>query len=421
MSPIPRRGQLGEGEGASGRRTPPNPVIVGAIGIVIALLFVYFAFAKRVPLIHGYRVTGVFQNSNQLRKGSPVRIAGVDVGKVVGFDKGPGTTRLVKVELKKVALPLHKDATLRIRPRIFLEGGFYVELQPGSPSAPILDSGDTIPLPQTSIPVQIHQIFNALNRPVRQDLRHMLFQLRTTLDNGGTQALRRLPEPLAPALKDLAIINEAARGTRLHDLSDLVIGLSRITGGLARHQSELADLVTNLNRTTGALASESGALRASMRGIDDVLRKAPPALSALDRALPPTTQLAAALRPSLRIAPPVLRRATGVFSQLRAWVRPNELPRLVTNLKPALQRLPTLSKRLGVLFPLVSPVTDCLYKRAEPVQIVGSICDKSYDDNIGAFVVYSEIAPLNVPFGELPKEFQQQEEDRKKSAVAKPK
>jgi hypothetical protein len=104
-----------------------------------------------------------------------------------------------------------------------------------------------------------------------------------------------------------------------------------------------------------------------MRGVDDVLRKAPPALSALDRALPPTTQLVATLRPSLRIAPPVLREANGVFTQLRAWVRPNELPRLVSNLKPGLLRLPTLNARLGVLFPLVTPVTDCLSKRVSPV------------------------------------------------------
>jgi virulence factor Mce-like protein len=367
MSPIPRRRQVGSSGDVPAKKAPPNPVVVGAIGIVVALLFVYFAFAKHVPFVHGYRVSGVFQNSNQLRKGSPVRMAGVDVGKVVGFEKGPGTTRIVRLELKKVALPIHKDATLRIRPRIFLEGGFYVELQPGSPSAPILDSGGTIPLPQTSIPVQIHQIFDALNRPVRDDLRRMLLQLRTTLTSGGAEALRRLPKPLAPALKDLAIINDAARGTRLHDLSDLISGASRITKGLAARDNELADLVTNFNRTTGALAAESGALRASMRGVDDLLRKAPPALSALDRALPPTTQLVATLRPSLRIAPPVLRQANRVVTQFRGWVRPNELPRLVTNLKPGLLRLPTLNKRLGVLFPLVTPVTDCLYTRVSPV------------------------------------------------------
>ena len=35
-------------------------------------------------------------------------------------------------------LPIHADATAKIRPRIFLEGNFYVDLHPGTPSAPVL-------------------------------------------------------------------------------------------------------------------------------------------------------------------------------------------------------------------------------------------------------------------------------------------
>ena len=38
----------------------------------------------------------------------------------------------------------------QIRPRIFLEGNFFVDIHPGSPSAPKLGDGDTIPVNQTS-------------------------------------------------------------------------------------------------------------------------------------------------------------------------------------------------------------------------------------------------------------------------------
>jgi phospholipid/cholesterol/gamma-HCH transport system substrate-binding protein len=351
----------------TGRKTPPNPVTVGAIALAIVLAFCYWAFAKRIPLVHGYQVEGIVHSSNQLRKGSPVRMAGVDVGKVTGFGNGPGTTQIVKMELKKSALPLHKDATLRIRPRLFLEGGFYAELRPGSPSAPVMDSGGTIPLGNTSTPVQFHQVLGALNRPVRDSLKEMLFGLSETLDKGGAQALARSMRPLAPALKDIAVINDAARGTEPHDLSDLVLGLSRVTAALARNDDQLADLVTGFNHTTRALASESGALQSSVRELDNVMRAAPPALTALDGALPSVRTLTAELRPSLRIAPPVLRRAVKVLTQLGLLVRPDELPRLITNLKPGLLRLPTLQSRLAELFPLVTPVTDCLRDRVIPV------------------------------------------------------
>ena len=37
----------------------------------------------------------------------------------------------VTMEMKESGLPIHKDATLKIRSRIFLEGNFFVDLTPG--------------------------------------------------------------------------------------------------------------------------------------------------------------------------------------------------------------------------------------------------------------------------------------------------
>src|SRR5205823_12867419 len=61
--------------------------------------------------------------ANSIRKNSPVRIAGVNIGKVKDIQREPGTTAaIVTMELKDSGLPLHTDATMKIRPRIFLEG-----------------------------------------------------------------------------------------------------------------------------------------------------------------------------------------------------------------------------------------------------------------------------------------------------------
>ena len=49
------------------------------------------------------------------------------------------TPRVLVMELKDSALPLHEDATAKIRPRIFLEGNFFVDLKPGTPGSPELD------------------------------------------------------------------------------------------------------------------------------------------------------------------------------------------------------------------------------------------------------------------------------------------
>ena len=50
---------------------------------------------------------------------------------------------LVTMTIGKAGRPIHDDARAKIRPRIFLEGNFFVDLEPGTPGAPeIADDGD---------------------------------------------------------------------------------------------------------------------------------------------------------------------------------------------------------------------------------------------------------------------------------------
>ena len=71
---------------------------------------------------------------------SPVRIAGVEVGKVSKVEPAAegSTASVITMKIKDEALPLHTDARLKIRPRIFLEGNFFVDVRPGTPGAELL-------------------------------------------------------------------------------------------------------------------------------------------------------------------------------------------------------------------------------------------------------------------------------------------
>lgn len=346
----------------------PNYLVIGAAAIILALLFIYLAFTKRVPFYEGYRVQATFQSSNQLRNGSPVRVAGVDIGKVVKIERGPGTTANVTMQLKNEGRPIHKDATLRIRPRLFLEGGFFVELKPGSSAAPELEGGDRIPLSQTAVPVQFHQILSeSFNRPTRDSLKGVIEELNIALSKGGAEAFGKAQKPLGEATKDLAIISRAARGVEPHDVSDFIRNTGRVTAALARDEDALAGLVTNLNRTMGALSAQSGALAATIRELRGTLIEAPPALTAIDGTLGPLETVAAAVRPSLRIAPPILRRTAGTLDQLAKVTSKRELPRLVRNLKPTLDVAPGLLRDITKFFPFLKPVTDCVTSHVVPV------------------------------------------------------
>src|SRR3712207_8142966 len=67
----------------------------------------------RSPFTHGYRLQAVFETANNVRPGSPVRIAGVNVGKVKSVERmGSGQAAVVTMELEDRALPDRKSTRL---------------------------------------------------------------------------------------------------------------------------------------------------------------------------------------------------------------------------------------------------------------------------------------------------------------------
>jgi ABC-type transporter Mla subunit MlaD len=181
------------------RRRTRSPVVIGLIALVVIVVLVFLGFTKDVPFTKPYEVNAVFTSANSIRPGSPVRIAGVDVGKVkeVRADEDNPNAAVVVLQIDDDGLPLHEDATAKIRPRIFLEGNFFVDLKSGSPEAPILDDGGTLKVTQTATPVQLDQVLTSLQSDTRQDLKDVRASLNETLTSKPTAAEDRDSHPLA--------------------------------------------------------------------------------------------------------------------------------------------------------------------------------------------------------------------------------
>lgn len=359
MSPAPSRARR------RGPRLGPLGTAFVTLAIVGAISFI--AFNEGVPLRHGFRLHAIMSNANALRVKSPVRIAGVGVGKVTGLSKGPGATTSVDMEVQDSALPIHSDAGLRVKPRLFVEGGYYVALSPGSPSAPVLHDGGTIGLPQTRSAVQFTDVLSTLNRPVRRSLRNVLGTAAGSLSQGGAKGLRSLNSELTPVLRNGAIAAQALRGEHAHDLSDVIANGSKVTGALADHHTALAELVSNLATTTAALSAQDGALGDSVAQMDRVLRASPSTLRALDRALPPVRRFAALLEPNLAPAPRLIRALSGAVTQFGSIVEPRERDRVVRGLRAAVIDFPDTLTALTALLPVVKPVTDCVTTHVAPI------------------------------------------------------
>lgn len=372
-----------------------------AAGIAALLLVVVTVavFVSSSPFGAPYEFEGVFASANGLHDGSEVRIAGVRIGKVSKIEPGPDNTSVVTMQTDSADRPIQEDARLAIKPRLLLEGNFYVDVEPGTPGSQALPPGARIPKRRTSIPVQLDQVLSTFDLPTRNALHRSIAALSEGLGSSeeshggdskqdeltaaGSKAGRPDPEAGAPSppgfkglrsairefdstLPSVSTVSRAAQGQRPGDLSAALRGSSDFAGQLAADPAALAGLVSDVNAISGALADEDQALRDSLRGLDDVLHVAPASLDAIDAALPDLQRFSSALEPGLRVAPPAIKRATRLVTELRRLVVPTRLPRTVSGLKPITGRLPELETRLERLAPLVTSANQCLSRRVVP-------------------------------------------------------
>ncbi len=287
------------------RRGGLSTVAVGAIVLVAAVIITFFGFTKKIPFRHQFTVKAAFANAVNIAKGSPVRIAGVNVGKVVRLSSEPGSTTasLVTMQIQSMGLPIHRDATLEIRPRTFLEGNFFVQIDPGSPSAPLVKDGDTIPVAQTAAPVQLDQVLSVLNTSTRTQLQGLLRDLSTGLSGPGAAGYNQSIPFQGPAFRDNSVVNNALLGQDQHDLSGYIKSSGAVAEATDADPNALENLVSDFDTTAGALAAQDTALAQSIHDLPALLTVGKPSLAAVDQALPSVNAFATALLPGTRNSP----------------------------------------------------------------------------------------------------------------------
>jgi len=376
MTPTPRpqptRRRLTEAQIAR------SALRVGALTLLVIALLVYFGFSKHIPFTHGFRVHAVFASANSIRKNSPVRIAGVNVGKVTGIDRQPGgDAAIVTMELGSQGLPLHRDATLKIRPRIFLEGNFFVDLSPGTAASALLHDGDTLPLTQTAEPVQFDQILTSLQSDTRARLQTLLVDYGRALTlhpsprqdatqdpavagRTAAQALNQSLRYSGGAFRDAAIVSQGLLGTQRHDVSGLIAALGKVTAALDRNETQLQALVTNFNTTMAAFASQAGNLRRSVALLGPTVANAHSALTDLNRAFPPTRTFAREILPGVRETPATIDAGFPWIAATRGLLGPGELRGLAEQLQPSIGDLAGVINGSLTLLPQLDLTSRCL-------------------------------------------------------------
>ena len=342
----------------SGRRLPNW--LIGLVMMIVLMVGAYVAFTKQVPWGGGTDFKVVFNSAANLRPNSPVRIAGVEVGKVTkveplpsgseDLDTGASSTipsgAIVTMEINDNGLPLKDDATFTLKPRLFLEGNLFVDVQPGSPTAPAVDADYTFPPAQTSYSVQLDQVLSGVfQADSRKDLQIFLDQFgKALIDEGGAKSLRVLNKVSPDAFLYTSQVNQAVLGEHPHDLSGLIFNLDRVIKGLDANEPALQALVVNLRTVTGSFAAQSVSLERALQDLPDTLDAGQTAFTSLNAAFPPLRAFSREALSGVKTTPATLDAATPLLRQLRGLAQPAELRGLVSDLRPTIPHLAELTR-----------------------------------------------------------------------------
>lgn len=327
----------------------------GVLALLAVAIGSWFAFGFGLPFQDPYTVKAVFRSANNLRVDSTVRIAGIDVGKVTSIDRVAGEeAAVVEMELNDQARPLHRDARFAIRPRVLLEGNFFVDVRPGTSAEGELGDGDTVPIDQTSGPVQLNQVLEPLAGDNREKLQTLLREAGRGLKGGSAGFNRSIPW-WEDAYRDTAVVSGAIE----RDLAGFMRSAGRVSRALDESPEALKALIADFDTTAAAFAAEEDNLRTALGELPRLLREARPTLDAANAAFPPLRELAAEARPGVRASAPALRAALPLTEQLAGLVREDELRGLSADLAPLVPDLAELTRRGLPLLRQARPAASC--------------------------------------------------------------
>ncbi|MGE4427503.1 MAG: MlaD family protein [Solirubrobacteraceae bacterium] len=303
-----------------------SPVLVGAAGILIALVTVILAYNANsgLPFVQTYDVKVELPDGQKLTPGSDVRLGGARIGAVDAIepkvlDDGR-IVALATLRLDQVARPLAADTTVLVRPRSAL-GLKFVELTRGRSDEP-LEPGATLPVRQAKVePVDLDQLSSVYDERTRDAFREGFPEFAGGFAGRGADIntlIGDLPTTLrllTPVMRNLADPRtELARALRAY---------ARIAGEVAPVAEVQRPMLRHLAATFGALAEVSGAFQEFVStGVPlqrTVARELPVARPFMAR----TAELMRTLEPALArlrtAAPPLssaLRRGEQTFSRV---------------------------------------------------------------------------------------------------------
>jgi virulence factor Mce-like protein len=321
-----------------------NPVLLGAVTVLVAIVAVFLAYNANsgLPFVPTRQLKVDVPNGTALLPNNQVLAGGYDVGTVsamkpIRLANGTvGAQVTLQLNTSNGRVPVDSSASINTRALLGLK---YVDLHYGH-SKKIIPDGGTLPVRQTSVPVQfddINKMFNARTRPA---IKANLVGFGDTLAARGSSlndtfaALPSLLGHLEPVARYLS-----APGTQLTRFLGALNGFFQTLSPVAQTQVRFladqastfaaiarspSDLQSTIRESPPTLAVSTDSLRVQQPFLVDLRRFADymrPASVSLRGALP---QLDPALEAGIRVlprTPSMNARLKGVLSALKSLAR----------------------------------------------------------------------------------------------------
>jgi phospholipid/cholesterol/gamma-HCH transport system substrate-binding protein len=377
---------------------------IALVALVAAVVVVGFVLLRNGDT-HEYHV--IFENAGQLVKGDQVQVGGRAIGTVKSIELTKDNQADVKIGVDGGYAPLRDGTTALIR-QTSLSGvaNRYVTLTMAPSNAKALDDGARIGAEKTTTPVDLDQLFDALDKPTRESLRKVIQGSATQYAGKGDQA-NQAAEYFNPALSTTrSLVNQLT--TDQEALSGFLANGAKVTQALASRSDDITNLVSNANSAAKAIGDERVALSTDLRQLPVTLRKANTTFVNLRATLDDLDVLVDASKPATKdLAPlfkalrPLVRDARPTIADLRTLINSpganNDLTDLL-NKAPALDRAATPAFKDGTEA-LRKSTPDLEFIRPYTPELVGFLRDfgqgaANYDANGH----YARIEPMFTPY-----------------------
>lgn len=295
-----------------------SPVLIGAATVLVALVAVFIAYNANagLPFVPTYDLNAELPSGGKLVKGNEVRVGGFRVGVVKDIKPKLTTVHgerrsvaVAELNLDKKIEPLSRDTQFRVRPRSAL-GLKYIELQPGTSKA-TWQSGDTVPVKQSSEPLEFEDLFSTFDRETRPNIQRATDGFGNAFAGRG-QAINRSIQALNPFFKALTPV--------MRNLSDPDTELDEFFLQMGRASAQVAPVAQTQALLFTDMADTFAAISANPRALQDTIEKGAPTMDvSIDsfRVQQPFmvdfTDLSARLRPATEQLPRSLPAINSAF------------------------------------------------------------------------------------------------------------